>query len=650
MVEPIRFSQSDVVSDADVARAARVVRSLGIPEAWTKTVDFRRNLERMFVAVGPRAKQLMLAAATFGSAAAVEAMSERSAALTGLQTLRRTFLLAALDQPNAVTTPAERYSPIDGFVPSCEPGWTDLTALSERFFFDHGDDEVAAASSLQKALAAIEPEVVAIGSGPGTAAALDAIYAKRPKTRALVLEMGDYYRQEEYDALSPWAASLETYKQGAAMVIVNGASRASVNLAAQVWGGGAEIFSGTAHALPDWYRPLLPMSAADADRHETAVRRDCRVAETPWAILNDAQKIFFRAAESLGHRPYLLDGFGRGADSGNGRCYAGKKGRIPYLDRLFAAGHALVGVANCRVDALWRAPNGTAAAIDLTVLSRRTRQALCTYRLELPAGARVILGAGSLGDQRILQRSGDPAAVHPRPRVIHQYSCEVAALFDEPLSSNGIPQGIALQVLPDEREAERVIPRVLVEGGHPGRAVLTALGLPCATDRLHAFAATPRMGTVGILFTERTPGLQQIMGETAITLQRLVPEDFRRANRALEATMRIWEAAGARGIALNHSVPFRSRDAELARAGFASMREIPDVVRHIARHPPAMQVFYRMGNRFGTTLPGAGEVPGFGGVHLVGEDVLPPGPGVNPTLALMMVARHYGEAIAGLLR
>jgi len=29
--------------------------------------------------------------------------------------------------------------------------------------------------------------------------------------------------------------------------------------------------------------------------------------------------------------------------------------------------------------------------------------------------------------------------------------------------------------------------------------------------------------------------------------------------------------------------------------------------------------------------------------------VIPPGPGVNPTLAILMVAQHYGEAVAAAL-
>ncbi len=53
----------------------------------------------------------------------------------------------------------------------------------------------------------------------------------------------------------------------------------------------------------------------------------------------------------------------------------------------------------------------------------------------------------------------------------------------------------------------------------------------------------------------------------------------------------------------------------------------------------------RTGHRFGTVDKENGEIPGFMHTHLIGEDAIPPGPGVNPTLAIMMLAQKYGDAI-----
>jgi hypothetical protein len=579
----------------------------------------------------------------------VSALGARSDAVGAALTVGRIFLALGLDQRISEVEPRELYEPMQGYTPDYAYAPLDLTdaQFTDRFFFDYQKADGSVDDALiDRALSRLDPQVVAIGSGPANAAALTSILDATPSTRAMVIDTGEYYRQADYDARTPTNVCFETYRQGGAVPILNSPTRVTVNFVPQVWGGGAEIFSGTAHALADWYLERMPMSSADAARHEARVRKDCRVSRTPWAILNDAQKRCFNAAKELGYEPYLLEGFGRGGDTGNGRCYAGKKERIPYLDNLFRRGVDLVGLANCCVQSVLRNPDGTVAAIELAFLSRATRRVIATRTLELPTKCRVLLAASSMGNHRILANSGDALAQSAHVGVRHQYSAEVAAIFDEPLSANGIPQGIGIPLAPDTHVDGDVVRRVMLEGAHPGRALVGSIGVPHAKERMKTWNAIPRVATVGIMFTESKGGVQLTTGESDLSLQRLTDADYERATGACEAAMKIWVKAGARGVCLNTPASFTSKDKELAGLGFIAPHELPEYMAFVRKHPPVMQVFYRTGHRYGTVDAKNGEVRGFKNLHLVGEDVIPPGPGVNPTLGILMLAHHYGEAIS----
>jgi hypothetical protein len=648
------YHDPTVVTDDDWKSIRAVIARLGMPPAWAETQDFENNIVRLFVSTGKNAASLFVIAALAATHPRLSkyllALSGRSSAIGGILTAPRIFLAPLLDQEAAAVEPPERYAPMSGYTPAYHPEPLDLTEprFADRFFYEwQTDDGSVDEAAIDRALAAVTPDIVAIGSGPACSAALTSIFDARPNTRALVFDLGDYYRQRDYDGRTPQAACFETYRKGGAMPILNGPTRVTVNFVPQVWGGGAEIFSGTAHPLADWYLDRMPMTHEELKRHEARVRLDCRISRTPWEILNDGQKRYYSAAEALGYKPYLLEGFGRGGDPGNGRCYAGKKERIPYLDNLFRKDVALVGLANCRIDTVLREPDGTVAALELSFVSRSSRQVIATRLFELPKKCRVLLGASSMGDQRILAASGDPIALSGHAGVLHQYTCEVAALFDEPLSANGIPQGIGVPIAPDEHKDGDVVRRITIEGAHPGRPLLASLGVPFASERMKTWQATPRIATMGPLFTESRPGVQITQnGDRELTLQRLTKDDFERAAMATEAALRIWVKAGARGLCLNTPARFSSKDKELDALGFVSPSELDAYLQFCRKHPPVMQVFYRTGHRFGTVDAASGEVRGFKGLHLVGEDVIPPGPGVNPTLGILMLAHHYGEAVA----
>ncbi len=640
------------VLDADTLdRFRRAAAGAGVPEAWTKSQAFSDNVIHLLTALGKNAPVVSLAVGVTSSPwirRLLLGLSTRSASVGSMLVANSIPLLAAFDQKLAHLEPPELYEPMKDFVAAFVPEPLDLTEarFADRFFFEHerspGEVDQAA---IDRALDFI-PDVVAIGSGPACATALNAFWSRRPKAAALVLDLGDYYTQAQYLEHSPGSLAFDTFKDGGSPFIVNGPNRVTMNFSPQVWGGGAEIFSGTAHALPEWYKAMMPLAPAVIAQNEARIRHDCRISTTPFDILNDGQKKFFAGAESLGKNPYLLEGFGRGGDRGEGRCYAGKKERIPYLDNFFRRGEDVRGIANCRVDRIVRDDGGGVAALELSFVSRVTRKVIAERRIALPSRCRVLLAAGSLGDQRLLARSGDAVSLSLRSGVLHGYTSEVLGLFAEPMASNGIPQGIGLQVLPDEIGARgQVTRRATLEGAHPGRPTLAALGMNNAGDRLAAWRATPRVGTVGVLFTESKAGVQ-LNAAHDVTLQHLSAKDFARMNTTLAVGMDCWLAAGAQGVTLNTPVRFVSKHPHLAALGFAGRDEVDTFKAFCAKHPPLMQVFYRTGHRFGTVDKSTGEIPGFSRVHLVGEDAIPPGPGVNPTLGIMILSHAYGEAAA----
>lgn len=636
----------------DLVRFTQSVRALchlqQLPEAWCLTPAFTCNVERLWRSMNPDLRTLM--ARGFGLLSRpmlqrlVMMLSQHSAAIGQVQALVRMAMLPALDQPELVPALAEPSVLLDPDFKPAEPyEAVDLrdARFMRRFFWNH--DDALALARVEALLKNLTPDVIAIGSGPSCSAALWQLGMKRPGMAALVLDVGDYYSQSEYEANSTLTNVMQSYKDLGIGVIVNGPGQVSVNLAPAVWGGGAEIFSGTCHALPDWYQARMPMPAEALTHFEAKIRSECAVTPTPWAIVSEAQKRFFKAAQESGGSPYLLEGFGRGRDVGNGRCYSGKKGRITYLDTLLMGHDGVFGIANCQVLALRRGGNGVVEAIDIALISRTTRRVLCERTLRVPPECRILMGAGSMGNHRILRASGDPLT-HEAGGVLHQYTSEVCALFDDELPLGGVPQAIGMTLAPDVvHESGDVVRRILMEGGTPGRLILATLAQMSAPNRRQLIEKIGHLGVVAPVITESRPGTHMTTGQVDWTRQPLRPQDMERMVQGIEQIADVWIAAGAKGLSVNSAVPFQSRYQALRAIGFAAPEEKREFIQFLRERKPMMQVFYRTGNRFHALHNETGEVPGFKRTHLIGEDAIPPGPGVNPTLAIMMLAQFYAD-------
>jgi|GEM_PF-6153432 len=629
----------------------------GLPESWVHSSEFTDNVIRTARSFGPYFFDILCKGFSVVNQdfifKKISQPTKELEPLNSLLLLARLASTLALDQPLAAFEPYERFPKTPGYTPPYAFEYADLTEhrFAHQFFYhhqteSHEPDEAA----IDRALAGLDLDVLAIGSGPGCATALAQMLDRYPQFQALVLDRGDYFTQDAYLKRSPTGVIVDAYKDSGVGVIVNSSSRITAQIAPQVFGGGAEIFSGTFHTLPLWYQSQMPISKDLQLRYEQQIRHECHVGTTPWKLITESQQLFFKAAEKSGLKPFALEGFGRLCETGTGRCHAGKKGRIPYLDRMFLQGKNIRGIANCLVQKLYRNNAGFVEAIELSFLSRTTRQPIATRLLSISPKTIVLLGAGCFGNHRILKESGDPVAHQLRPSVIHQHTCEIPALFDRPLDPAGIPQATACVFKPDQELADGTIDRrVMAESADPGRAIVASVGLTSGHNRLALAKRAPYLNHAGVMsavFTESQKGVPVQIGQIDTMFQRLTQKDFDNLFIGIDSILDVYKTIdGFMGVSCNTSKTFPSRHQDLQEIGFAGRDELESYKQFLRRYPPTMQVFYRTGHRFGTLDADTGRVHGFKNVYLMGEDTIPPGPGVNPTLAMMLLSKGYADNI-----
>ena len=518
-----------------------------------------------------------------------------------------------------------------------------LNKYASNFFYDYGPDRsLVDVREIKNATADFYPEYVLIGSGPGTASALMGILEKNPAARVWVFEAGNYLTQADYLERTPFRAAVETYRGAGFSPIINSPGRVTINVAPGVWGGGADVFSGTAVVNdPDYIRR---MDFREREYHEylEIIKLECNIAPQRRRLVSEPQRRFWEGAIKKGKEPFLLDKFGADLDEGRGRDYAGFKGRIPYMDKIIAEYPNVIGLANCRVKSL-ELEGRKVRALNLEFIGREDRRVLAKQRLSLPEQARVLLGAGSKGNFKILENSF--CSKLRGAGVIHQYTVEALGLFPDEMPANGNPQAIGVTLAPPGPEA------VVLEGAHPGRAVLSGLGAGPVQDINALREVQKRMGCMGVMVRESRPGRHKAMPfspSDSVTFQRYTKNDQARMLSGIHQALQMWRAAGVEALALNIPVLFPSRDKSLRDIGFFRPDEISSAVEHIGKYHPQTQVFYRTGNLFGLLCSRTGRHPEGENLFVVSEDALPPGPGVNPTLGLLIQSRRAGRNIGAL--
>ena len=565
-------------------------------------------------------------------------LAKRSALAGKLSTLLRIPPTLAFNQKELLEADGEIYEPIKK---SLKTG--DLTCnLSEKryawkFYFNYGTSENINETTIQHALQGPAPALICIGSGPGVASALKGALDEKAETDAWVIERGDFFSQTDYYEMTPTNSLLRSYHDGGFSPILNPPVGLTVSVAPQVWGGGADVFSGTAIKNDPGYIKRMTFSPAEYDEYLDLISRECNIGAQRAELVSEAQKRFWNGAAKEGARPFLLGKFGRDLDEGRGRDYAGFKGRIPYMDELIAQNPNIRGIANCSVKRL-ELEGDRVSALILEFLSRSERRVLRTIKLKLSAKTRVILGAGSPGNYKILKNSGIKR--RRGQGVLHQYTGEVLGLFEDDMPANGNPQAIGINIsAPGERP-------IVIEGAHPGRAVLAGLGAPGPVRDINGLRENlKRVGCMGVMITEEKPGRHYSPGYS-LTVQQFTKNDHRRMLRGVEQALRYWKAAGAKAMGLNMPVVYPSKNTALGDMGFFEAGEIDSALEHLAKLTPQMQAFYRTGYLYGVLEQKTLAHPETENMIIVSEDSIPPGPGINPTLGLMIQARRAGRLLA----
>lgn len=511
-----------------------------------------------------------------------------------------------------------------------------------HLFGYHKDD--ALGQNISDATSGDLPEYFCIGSGPGVVSTIKGILSKKPQATFWVVDMGDYFSQEQFFSLTPMQSVLRSYVGGGFSPIFNGATDMTVSVAPSVFGGGAEIFSGTAIKNSPWYIKKMGLQHSYYDDLYKKISHECNVGLQKMNLVSQGQKRFWQGALKENYRPFLLGKFGYQFDEGRGRDYAGFKGRIPYLEQFLSDPKINIrGIANCRVAKL-KINNQKITGITLEFLGKIDRQVLAIKELNFSKYTKVLLGAGSLGNFKLLKRSG--IAKLQGYGITHQYTAEILGLFEDELPANGNPQAIGVVLKPESSDSENPQRQIIIEGAHPGRAILSTIGTGPVQNVPALRSLQKNIGCMGVLITEEKKGKHKLIGSTPITTQKYTKVDKNKIYWGVEQAMKIWQQSGAKAVGVNSPVFYKSKNKLMRDTGFIEVNEIDKAMRHIRKSGVQTQTFYRTGNFHGLLDQKTGQHPQLYNGFIVSEDSIPPGPGINPTYGLMIQARHSGENIA----
>ncbi len=486
------------------------------------------------------------------------------------------------------------------------------------------------------------PEYLCIGSGPSVASFLKGLWERKPHASVWVLEKGDYFTQEEYFSQTPLQVVLQTYRDWGFSPIFHNPTNISVSLAPSVFGGGADIFSGTVmHPLrEEEYLKKMEFSPQEYRTYYRQIAKECHIGRKKYSLINRPQQLFLEGAKKKGYPSFLLEKFGTHLDEGWGREYAGIKGRIPYMEEFLRDPKKnLLAFANVKVERLL-VEKGKIYAIEVSLLDRKSRKPITREKISLSPHTKVILGAGSLGNYELLSKSGF-SKLHGTPGVKHQLTVEILGLFEEEMPANGEQQAIGVRLFPKDSPLEDI----LIEGAQPERGVLTGVGAPPVKNPVLLREKQKYIGCIGVMITEKFHGKHKRFSSWVFTQEKLDKEDKAKLLIGIEKAIEIWKEAGAIGCALNLPRVFPSKDRKLREIGFFRPEEVNEVIYFTRKAFPQIQTFYRTGHLYSVVDTRTGKHPEVENLYVVSEDSLPPGPGGNPTLPLMIQARRKGHLL-----
>jgi choline dehydrogenase-like flavoprotein len=493
---------------------------------------------------------------------------------------------------------------------------------------------------------ALEADVCVVGSGAG-GGVIAGTLAQAGKD-VVVLEMGGYYNEADFNQVELWA--LQNLYRGGGLTQTDDGS-ATIMAGANLGGGTTVNWTNCLRTRPsvrqEWAgkHGLDGLDGPDYDRHLDAVwerlgvTEECSDHNRPTELLESACrelgypfKGITRNADPASYDPRTAGFLGFGDQSGS------KRGTLKtYLEDAHAAGARFV--VNCRADRIF-CEQGRAAGVEGTYIGPDGRTESVVVR-----APHVVAAGGALETPALLLRShiGGPAVgrylrLHPATAVIGVYDEKTEPWWGAPQTG-----------LSDEF-AE-------LEDGY-GFLIETAWAAPASgsgavpwhSGRRHKelMSVLDRSAPFVLLVRDRGHGRVVIdRAGNAVHAYHLVDElDLRHFRRGLETLVRLHHAAGAAEIFSYHRKLTGWRRGEDLDAFAGEVREAPLAPYEHATFSLHQMGSARMGADPDTSVANPwGELHDVPGVWIGDASAFPTASGTNPMITIMALAHRTAEAV-----
>jgi choline dehydrogenase-like flavoprotein len=494
----------------------------------------------------------------------------------------------------------------------------------------------------------LEADVCVVGSGAG-GGVIAGVLAQAGR-RVLVLELGGYYNESDYNQQELWAYEHLYYKGG-----IPPTSDGNVSLlCGQNLGGGTTVnwmtcFPTRESVRREWASDhgLTGVDGPEFDAHLAAVlerikaNEECSDLNGPHqrmregcAALGWSFKPILRNSDPDTYDPvsagYVHFGDRSGSRQGTQKTFL--------LDAAGAGARFLVG---CRAERVLVA-GGRAAGVAARWTGPDGRSATVTVRCP-----QVVVACGALESPALLLRSGigGPAAgrnlkLHPGGAVSAFYPADQHAWW-------GPPQAAYSDQFADRGDGFGFLVEAPAYGAGLGAAVA-----PWESGAAHKALMARGARSAGLVYFVRDRGSGSISidaaGNSVSAYALTDPVDIANLRAAREACVRIHAAAGAEEITAGHRGGFLrwTRGSDDLETFLAAMEAVP--AEQLPLFSAHQMGSCRMGTDPATSVAGVwGELHDTPGVWIGDGSAFPSAPGTNPMVSIMALARRTAEAMLG---
>jgi choline dehydrogenase-like flavoprotein len=490
-------------------------------------------------------------------------------------------------------------------------------------------------------------DVCVVGSGAGGGVIAGKLAAAGKDV--VVLEMGGYFNEADFNQLEMWAYQ-NLYRGGGITQTDNGSI---VLMAGSNLGGGTTVnwtncLRTTDQVRAQWESEfgLEGLAGRDYDRHldaifdRLAVNDRCSDFNGPTLRLKEAcDKLGYsfqtitRNTDPDRYDPETAGLLGFGDQSGS------KQGTL----KTFLADaneHGARFVVDCRVERVLTR-DGRAAGVEGTYIDAEGNRA----RVAVNA-PQVVVAGGSLESPALLLRSGIGGPATGNYLRLHPATA-VAGLYDEPQRSWwGAPQTALSAEFADVQDGYGF----LIETSHSSPGV-TGSAVPWESGRQHKELMAQGSLTAAFVMLIRDRGHGRVTIDAdgnAVHHYDMTDElDQRIFRQGLEELVRLHDAAGAQEIVTFHRKLLRWRRGEDVADYARRVHDAPLTPYEHATFALHQMGSCRMGSDPATSVAGPwGELHDTPGVWIGDASAFPTASGTNPMVTTMALAHRTAEAIA----